>query len=280
MKNFLAFFFLVPIIISNAYAQTNYWKWYFSKSLVKNGQALVIHGLNTQPEKMQEIISNLNQRGHDVLLLKLLGHNDDLKLMKTVTHEEWEKQIVDAFQKVRERNILHGGKITLTGYSLGGALAMSMLSHNSQIRVDQVILFAPALSIKKTSYLVLAMGVFGDSFVVPSFSPKEYRAQSGTTVAAYGALFETVKKFETGDKSLINIPTLVFIDKNDELVSYKGIYSIAKHLDQWQLVTVDNKHSTLKRPYHHLIIDKRSLGNAEWNNVVIPHFDKILGPVL
>jgi esterase/lipase len=273
MKFLLA---ILLLLISTAHAGTAYMEWSFSDSAIKQGQALVIHGLNSRPEKMSEIIDALNKHGHDVLLLKLIGHNNDLSRMKKVTYDQWNDQILAAFNKVVEKNCNEGGKITLVGYSLGAVLAMDMLANNPQLKAHQTILFSPAISVKNTSYFVKAFGVFGKGFVVPSFSSDNYKAQNGTTVAAYRALFETIASFEKGDLSLLNIPTLVFVDKKDELVSYKGLKEIAKQLDKWKLVTVTNKNTTMKKSYHHLTITEESLGADEWNNVVMSELDKFL----
>mgnify|MGYP000579510701 CR=1 FL=1 len=81
MKVLLALFFC---FISLAHANNPYSEWSLTKSSVKEGQALVIHGLNTKPEKMRDIIDAFNARGHDVLLLKLIGHNDDMNKMKNI----------------------------------------------------------------------------------------------------------------------------------------------------------------------------------------------------
>lgn len=196
--------------------------------------------------------------------------------MKKVTYQQWNDQILAAFRKVTEKNCLEGGKITLVGYSLGGVLAMDMLANNPDLKAHQAILFSPAISVKNTSYFVKAFGVFGKGFVVPSFSSDNYKAQNGTTVAAYKALFETIASFEKGDLNLLNIPTLVFVDKKDELVSFKGLKEITAQLDKWKLVTVTNKNTPMKKSYHHLTITEESLGTEEWKNVVISELDQFL----
>ena len=59
---------------------------------------------------MSEIISVLNARGHDVLILKLLGHNHDLDEMKSVTYHKWQQQMLDAFEVVTKKNKDSGKK--------------------------------------------------------------------------------------------------------------------------------------------------------------------------
>ncbi len=272
------FTILVLLLSTLVHAGDDYKRWIRTQRDVKFGQALVVHGLNTEPEKMGHLVSELNQRGHDVLLLKLFGHNADLERMKTVTADEWKEQFREAYAEVLSANRRNGGKLTFVGFSLGGLLGMEFISQNTNHEIDQAILFAPALKIRTTSYLVNAARVLGDGVVIPSMSPEAYRAQEGTTVAAYRALFDTVGSFKSGDLAAINIPTVVFIDKNDELVSYGKLKRLVEGLDRWELITVDNKDSTLRPKYNHLIIDPVALGAREWNEKVVPGLDKILKP--
>jgi esterase/lipase len=207
------------LISSFAHASTNYTEWILSHSKVKRGQALVIHGLNTKPEKMDQIIKELTENGYDVYSLKLSGHNHDLDRMKKVTYEGWRDEVKSAYDVVQAKNKKDGGKLTLAAYSLGGALAMDMLANNPGLKVDQSILFAPAIEVKATSHLIKFFELFGKDYIVPSFCPEDFRAERGTSVAAYLALFKAIDHLHKGDLKLLNIPTLVFIDKKDELVS-------------------------------------------------------------
>ncbi len=268
---------LIGLLSTLVHSAEDYQRWIRTQREVKLGHALVVHGLNTEPEKMGHLISELNQRGHDVLLLKLLGHNADLERMKKVTADEWKAQFREAHAEVLRANRGHGGKFTFVGFSLGGLLGMDFIAHNPSHGIDQAILFAPALKIRTTSYFVNAARVLGGEAVIPSVSPTAYRAQHGTTVAAYHALFDTVASFNQGDFSLINIPAVVFMDRNDELVSYGKIRRLVERLNRWELVTVDNRDSTLRPKYNHLIIDPDALGAQEWDEKVRPSLDKFLG---
>jgi hypothetical protein len=54
-------------------------RWYKRKNNTKlNGVALVIHGLNTRPDKMESIIAKLNDFGIDCLNLSLRGHGENI----------------------------------------------------------------------------------------------------------------------------------------------------------------------------------------------------------
>ncbi len=262
-----------------AWSQSAYFEWHFSKNDTSTGQALVIHGLNTKPEKMMDIIQELNLRGQDVLLLKLFGHNDDLNRMHEVTYDEWHDQVVSSLKFIKKINHIKGGAITLVAYSLGATLAMDVLSNDSSLKVNQAILFSPALKVRSTSHLVKFFRIFGKSFIVPSLSPETYKAQRGTSVAAYNALFDSITHFGQGTPHQIDFPTAVLIDEDDELVSFKGITQIASSLKNWNIIPLTNKKSKMDMLYHHLTITQESLGQEEWNNKVVPVFDSFFGKI-
>jgi len=66
---------------------------------------------------------------------------------------------------------------------------------NPYIKFDKIVLFAPALKMRNRNYLLKTMSPF-PGLVVPSFGPEAYRANKGTPIAAYNALFEAAKHFE------------------------------------------------------------------------------------
>ena len=80
------------------------------------GVALVIHGLNLRPDKMEPIISLLTHSNLDVLNLSLRGHGsnylhkkgeDDgkarLEAFKTVSYELWIDEVYYAYRHAKER---------------------------------------------------------------------------------------------------------------------------------------------------------------------------------
>ena len=79
------------------------------------GVALVIHGLNLRPDKMQTIISVLAESGMDVLRLSLRGHGENythradineeqarLEAFKAVSYPLWLNEAYLAYTQVRE----------------------------------------------------------------------------------------------------------------------------------------------------------------------------------
>ncbi|HXH30856.1 MAG TPA: alpha/beta hydrolase [Bacteriovoracaceae bacterium] len=273
MLKSLVLLLLLPTIAAAA----PYLEWFNSSAQQTAGQSLLIHGLNTKPEKLADLIREVNLRGHDVLLLRLKGHNDDLLEMKKITQQAWLEQLAEAFFLLRARNEARKGSLTLLAHSLGGVLATTYLAAHPEYRMDQLLLFAPALEVNFTSQFIRALYVLPDGYLVPSMAPESYQAQRGTSIAAYRALFQTISDFRALEPEKLNFKTTVLMDPKDELVSFSGLETLMKKLNRWKLVAVSTAGSTLPRPYHHLIISRESLGSEDWEQKVLTSLDEMLG---
>ena len=89
-------------------------------------------------------------------------------------------------------------------------------------------------------------------------------------MAAYNALFEAAKHFETNLDPKINVPTVVFIDKQDELISFSELKNMIRkqNLDQWNLHPVVKDKTATEIEMHHIIIDAASVGKHMWKEIV------------
>ena len=247
-----------------------------------NGVALVIHGLNLRPERMKPIITGLNQAGIDVLNLSLHGHGSNyvpkrhidideqrLESFRTVTYEMWSSEVYRAYGQIRKKADRKQVPVFLVGYSLGGLLGCDLLVSHPDVFFDRMILFAPALNVTIESYLLKALAPF-PALVIDSLSPKSYRSNDGTPMAAYKAVFETISHFETNISMKLNVPTIIFIDEKDEFVSCSRLKEmIAQNkLDQWQVQVIQKDYDVNNRTTHHQMIDKDSVGRNTWKHIV------------
>ncbi|MFZ4403953.1 MAG: alpha/beta hydrolase [Pseudobdellovibrionaceae bacterium] len=252
-----------------------------SESIQKQGVVLLVHGLNTKPQKMNSIANVLKQHQMDVFQIHLSGHQGDIEKMKLVTLDIWQRDFAKAYIAAKNYADSINKPLYFVGFSLGAALATSMISEYS-IQFEKMVLFAPAIAIHKTSEWIKYLFFWGLDTVIPSLSPESYRANSeGTTLAAYKALLQLTEanKNSAHKTHQLNVPTLVFIDPEDELVSDSGLkkFKADQNLNQWQFFEITNIQHLLKKSYHHLIIDEDSLGPVVWKKVSTAMVHHLLG---
>lgn len=265
-------------------------RWYRKSSFTRlRGVALVVHGLNLKPERMESLIALLNRAGIEVLNVSLHGHGDNylhgggrdrkearLDSFRTVTYRRWSAEMYEAYQKARQRAQQKKVPVFLIAYSLGGLLGCELQVSRPDVYFDRMVLFAPALKITLKPYLLKALMPFPD-LVIDSLSPESYRANAGTPMAGYKALFEALDSFEKNISGRLNVPTLVFIDSNDEFVSYDKLQEMVMdgHLDRWRMVAVEKGPAEAALYAHHLLIDEAVVGKAMWSKMQAAFLDHL-----
>jgi hypothetical protein len=165
--------------------------------------------------------------------------------------------------------------LNFLGYSLGAVLNADLMSNNAEVRYRTQVLLAPAFT---PTIFLKTIHVFGESFndaIIPSISPEGYRANPGTSVAAYRALQESADEFSS-DNTVIASDVLAFADKRDELVNVSKLEesAIEKRFHRYRFQQIEKKNDNAK-PYH-LIIDQESMDADIWRQLVaamLEHFD-------
>lgn len=241
------------------------YEWYFTRKPEK-AAALVVHGLNTRPDRMLFIIEMLLQNGISVLNVKLSGHRAIPDEMNDVSRDIWAAEITAGFHWLHDYADKKNLPIIFTAFSLGGASGLDAACANNRKLFDYALLFAPALTVRWYTHFIKVCYVFGNKFVIPGKTPLYYRANTGTTVAAYKSLFCHIRNIEKADCHMINVPCICFIDPDDELVDSKKLMSFIqkKKLSCWEVILLEKDTSTAEETYHHLIIDARSTGKKTW----------------
>lgn len=247
----------------------------------RSGVALVIHGLNLRPDRMMSIISGLNDLGIDVLNVSLRGHGDNyagnvnvstdearLESFRKVTYALWRQEVYEAYGKARKRASKKKVPLLFVGYSLGGLMCCDLILSQPDVQYDRMVLFAPALNVTAESYLLKALMPF-PNIVIDSLAPLSYRANEGTPMAAYKALFEAIAYFGQNISGRLNKPTVLFIDEKDEFISRSKLTEmIAQNkLDQWQIHVIEKDPDLQEICSYHLIIDQASMGNNAWRRI-------------
>jgi len=271
--------------------------WFYSDTQGElKGVALVIHGLNLRPDRMQPLISELTDSGIDVLGVSLRGHGDNyvhgsdtdeeqarLEAFKNVSYQLWLNEAYLAYLQVKTRGEKNGVPIILTAFSLGGLIGLELFASHADVQFDGLILFAPAIRLHATIYLERVLSPF-PRLVIPSMAPKTYLAnKKGTPIAAYNALFEGLKRFDKNAGPKLNVPTLIFIDEQDEFIPLGKLKKLVndKKWNQWQFYIVEKDKTAEDERFYHHIIDASSTGKAVWqdmmktvNNHLLDHTSK------
>ena len=259
-------------------------RWYKNHSREETkGVALVIHGLNLRPDKMQTIISVLTGSGIDVLRLSLRGHGENythhagideeqarLEAFKAVSFPLWLNEAYLAYTQVREKATQKKIPLFFVGFSLGGLIGLDLFASRPEVHFDRMILFAPAIKLHSLHYLGRILSPMS-RLVIPSMAPDSYLSnKKGTPVAAYNALFEGLKHFEKHVSRRLNVPTLIFIDEDDEFIPAQAFKKLKKEkkLDRWRLYIVKKEAAANRDAFHHHIIDESSTGKTVWQKMM------------
>jgi alpha-beta hydrolase superfamily lysophospholipase len=231
---------------------------------------------------MESIIAEMTAAGIDCLNLSLRGHGENyshlnntdsaearMASFKSVSYRLWRTETYQAYQQVTNRSNRYKTCLFLVGFSMGGLLGVDLFTSNPYVKFDKIVLFAPALKMHNRNYLLRTMSPF-PGLMVPSFGPSSYRANEGTPMAAYNALFEAAKHFEKNLDPKINVPAVIFIDKQDELISFSGLKNMIQkqNLDRWNLHLVKKDETATEIEMHHIIIDEASVGKHMWKEIV------------
>jgi esterase/lipase len=228
---------------------------------------LVAHGLNMKPTGMLAITQWLNEQGSDVYLVKLSGHHEDSIHIKDITSTLWEEEMMHAYTIAKEAAIKSGVPLFFVGYSLGALLGQAMLLSLKEDKIfDKQILIAPATAIRNRSYALKLFAFIHKKIMLPSFTPSPYRANNFLPFTVFEVLFRNEKKLIEAQYQALNIPTLIFIDPKDELISYKKLVEYLRRfeLTNHEIVLLDSNLKVRQSLYHHLIVSEETMGKENW----------------
>ncbi len=245
------------------------------------GYALVVHGLNTRPSVMHALVEELVSAGIHVTLVTLSGHQEPhtdetreqtrarRQAFRTATRERWHADVTSGYHAL-EHVARQDARRFLVGYSLGGLLGLELIQQGV-LRFDRILLLAPALAMHKRNWILRWLPLPRSS-LLPSVIPRRLRANDWTPLSAYLELFSSVDSLQAETSyDTLNVPTRVWIDPRDELVSAAGIESWIRRakLDNWKmsLLNVGNVNS-LRGCFHHLVIDPSCTGESAWAELV------------
>ncbi|MDR2597320.1 MAG: lysophospholipase [Treponema sp.] len=254
---------------------TNNEKYFETSVFPVKGIIIVAHGLNTNPLKMGDehtngtLVKLFLDEGYNVYRVILSGHEGAIEEMQSINAQDWIDSALIQYREVAEIAYKNNIPIYLTAFSLGGLVFENLIHYKEDVNFTGTILFAPAIAIKGTARAgIFISDIFlADNAIIKSKAPVEYRAQKGVSISAYNALFELEDNLYKNEFENCNIPTLVFIDPNDELINVSKLQkSITNfNLSNWNVATISNTGTEIKPKYHHLIIDCKCVSSETWN---------------
>jgi esterase/lipase len=227
---------------------------------------------------MLDLVKWLNEQGSDAYLVKLSGHHDNSVNAENITATVWQTEMINAYDLAKKASINNNIPLYFLGYSLGGLLGTSMVCVGKGLyQFDKQLLFAPAFGIRTRSHLIKLAFLLDERRKLPSYTPKQYRANNGISISFYKILFRQEKMLRKNLFKHVNIPTLVFIDPADELISHRKLCNLSRRfqLTNFRFICLDSGISDRETKYHHLIINERTMGGKNWK-VVTGEMSKFL----
>ena len=212
---------------------------------------------------MEKLAKALELPLTDCFFIRLPGHAVG-ETFRNITASQW----VDSFYEQYMAATQDNPRIVFIGFSLGGLL-MTYLLGLSKIRTPQKqILLAPALAFQGWTWLPSILPSSLDNLLIPSFTPKGYKAGMGVTIGAYKILFQIRNELEHLPPHRYDIPTLILCDEHDELVAPQGLQKFIeqKKLTRWQLQICKSslwKHMGRK----HLIVAREYRPEDDWHHL-------------
>lgn len=253
------------------------------------GYALLVHGLNTRPSAMQPWVAALLTAGIHVTLVILTGHEEPRpnetnekkharrQAFRAATRESWHTDIVHGYHAL-EQVAPKGTPRFFVGYSLGGVLGGELIQQG-KLHFDSMLLLAPALAMHRRNGILRWLPLPRRS-LLPSVMPRRFRVHRWTPLSAYRELFRSVDALHgllststssPSSTTALNIPTRVWIDPRDELVSLTGIqhWISQAQLDNWQVSRLSIAHANiLQGCFHHLLIEPSCTGEVVWQQML------------
>ncbi len=230
----------------------------------------MIHGLNQDPRSLDALILELQRVGFHAYRPILAGHLE--KTSEPFPSEVWVNETTAAIVAARKRypNL----PILLVGYSLGGALATLSASEPGEPPTPTaMVLIAPALSLRWPLDVAEYLDVTPRSVLeFPSLAPDGYRRFPDTPLFWYANTLDLYARADqlSDATKLHQIPTLVLLNPNDELVSDTGMITWISSrglANSWTTKEITPK-PTLRGLPAHLFIDEFTNGSASWSVMI------------
>ncbi len=115
---------------------------------------IMIHGLTDSPWYMRKLGEILYRQGYNVISLLLPGHGTKPEDLTNATNEEWRQEVDRGLSMAAG----FGERISMAGFSTGGALSLDALRRYPELKLRKLFLFSPALAINESNQEQVSLG--------------------------------------------------------------------------------------------------------------------------
>lgn len=217
----------------------------------KSKDALIVPGFNVPARAMSDLKRELEKMGFEsVKIVSLKGHREKELFKGPLSAEDWYQDVMSSVPSEPEKTVAFG-------FSLGGLILSSLAARG--VNFQHNFLLAPALVLNSPFHeLIGAAEVLPSRFFLPSFAPKDFRANRLLHSSFYKAISECYR-----DKKELpqDFRADIFLEKKDELISSRGVEQFVrlKRLKNVELHAV----SAQSAP-RHLIVSPDRLDPQSW----------------
>lgn len=236
-----------------------------SDSLSASGTVLVIGGLNTRIEILNQISNQIPRDRWRVRQLALSGNSSNEG--SVVSRELWLSEIARAWEQTRRE--FPGQSIAFLGYSLGAVLALDYTMQVNR-QVSDLFLIAPPVSLRWFNGAILSVASLSPfDLNVPSAADPAYRARNYTPLSHYAALRQIIGAVsrETRAGALSGVHMTVLVASHDEfspLTAVRDWFGLTAPQARFE---VFDKSSGKELGMAHQLIDQHSLSPQDWQRV-------------
>ena len=245
---------------------------------VLSGVTLLVHGLNTNPQKLEALALYLQKKGQTVVYVTLQGHlkGQTAESLQQVNRGTWLEDVNEGYKQARSLADRDQLLMTYVGFGLGGLLGVDLLQdeNHKDVHWDNMILLAPAVATDFWTTMGLKMLRILNTNprnLLKADGPADFTLRSQIPVAAENALYKSQRLVWSRDGSRLQIPTLIFVDPKDEYVSESGLRNFidTRNLTaKWNLQEV-TKDGNAGSTFHHDLLNEKSLGASKFESLSV-----------
>jgi alpha-beta hydrolase superfamily lysophospholipase len=234
----------------------------------KRPKLLIIHGLNNNLKAFEHLRDEFQTLGHDCHFITLPGHDKDRDEARTFQSAF---KVFDTQMKVYCHE-----PYAVIAFSQGALYLQLWIAANKQFAPLAQVLLAPALYINHQKIITRLLSVLPSFAFVPSLTPLKLRRYHKLHIWEYRTLFEAVKRFQE-IKEMAQVPTLILIDPEDELINVEklkqSIYALnEKHIEFDFVIRKTTK--ALSSGKHHILFHPQYFNEEQWKSSIskLAHF--------